>query len=569
MLLAAAACNPTPTTAPITLSPNPTPTTAGGLPIDGSTVEALPCEEASATATEAEEYLAALPEPPIVPGAGEEVEELNPGEVPVTFIDPQAAVAADAALAEAVIPVRPIGAQDQPGDVIRFQQPLTIPNGSQVAEPNIAVNGSRAFLTWNWFAGRSTDGLASYQPTDPFSQLSAEDGTLEDGGFCCDQLVQYIPSFDMWIWVLQSSTPDSNGENTGGNRIRLKVARGDGGFTHTYDLVSSGAGLPGDVWFDQTKIGSSAGHLFLSINVYTPSEDFVAAIVYRLSLADLAADATTVPSCFTTLNQRNGYGRPLFGLVPVRLASETMYLGAHFDNARLGIWRWPDDSPSPTFHVAYTSLKGDAPGYPIPTRQDSNGNVHYDYRCPVAGGGAASDWCGGSNDRITSAWAADEEIGFAWNVGQDPSSNWPYPSVFVVILDAARLQTCAQGSCVIAKPNIRSRAHAFQFAAITSNSRGELGLVALYGGGEMKQSCALGARDRDSAPTDGFDYSDQFYASDRHTAYGESGHYLGIWPGPTGGSWTAGCMTLHEANTQRNRPSSVHFSYFGRRVDAP
>ena len=185
--------------------------------------------------------------------------ELNPGKEPPTPVDPTK-IDNDQGLPDSQIPVRPIGAQEQPTDLVLYRDATDVAGTSQTAEPNIAVNGQDVVMVWNWGAARSSDGGVTYQFIDPYKQFAAG----EDKGYCCDQLAQYVPGYNMWVWVLQTVTAHDNRVlHAGGNRIRLKVALGNGNFLTAYDLPSSGSGLTGDVWYDQPKIGSSNGHLFV------------------------------------------------------------------------------------------------------------------------------------------------------------------------------------------------------------------------------------------------------------------------------------------------------------------
>jgi hypothetical protein len=261
----------------------------------------------------------------------------------------------------------------------------------------------------------------------------------------------------------------------------------------------------------------------------------------------------------------------------VRLANDAMYLAAHFDNSTLAVWRWPDAAADPTFNLVKTSLNGDGAAYSTPYKKDAAGNFiivdgFYQaepYRCLEDGAAETANWCGNSTDRVTSAWISGNRLGFAWNVGQDTANGWNYASIWAVILDADRLSGCAAGECVIAKPKIKNKEFAFQWPAITPDSQGNLGLVALYGGGTRKQSCSFAVRAADADPTGGWEWSAQYYASDRDPLEAHSGDYLNIWPGDQPGTWHGSCMIVQAANASNRTPSTVIYPFFGRRADFP
>ena len=76
-----------------------------------------------------------------------------------------------------------------------------------IGEPSLANNGQHIFMTGNTYASKSLDNGASWEHVSPFTTLPSA-----AGGFCCDQLVLYDHSRDLFIWLLQYDT-DNNGEN--------------------------------------------------------------------------------------------------------------------------------------------------------------------------------------------------------------------------------------------------------------------------------------------------------------------------------------------------------------------
>ena len=89
--------------------------------------------------------------------------------------------------------------------------------GSNVGEPSTAINGNVVFYTGNWYAAVSSDGGKNFQYIDPNSMAQPGDGPGIT--FCCDQVVNYIPSLDTFVWLLQY------GPSTGDNIQRLAFAK--------------------------------------------------------------------------------------------------------------------------------------------------------------------------------------------------------------------------------------------------------------------------------------------------------------------------------------------------------
>jgi hypothetical protein len=96
-----------------------------------------------------------------------------------------------------------------PGDPTEFDLNTSVglttgaTNGtaSTVAEPSGAADGDGVvFVTANWTAAWSDDFGATFNEIDPSTIFPAD-----AVGFCCDQYVQYIPSIDRFVWLLQGT----------------------------------------------------------------------------------------------------------------------------------------------------------------------------------------------------------------------------------------------------------------------------------------------------------------------------------------------------------------------------
>ena len=124
---------------------------------------------------------------------------------------------------------------------------------STVAEPSGGVSGGGVvFVTANWTAAYSTDGIH-------FTQLNPTTIFPNDAvGFCCDQIVQYVPSIDRFIWLLQ------------GNGYRLAMASpqqiiNSHGTSWTYwNLTPQVFGEKVGVSFDYPDLSVGNNDLYLS-----------------------------------------------------------------------------------------------------------------------------------------------------------------------------------------------------------------------------------------------------------------------------------------------------------------
>jgi hypothetical protein len=153
--------------------------------------------------------------------------------------------------------------------------------------------------------------------------------------------------------------------------------------------------------------------------------------------------------------------------------------------------------------------------------------------CRHVGGQATSDWCEGfrdhgykDDDSLLAGWVAKNHVGFAWDAPQDPAHGFRYPFVMAVEMDAGSMTRVAQ-------PVVRSPKYAYQYAAIAPNARGDLGGIALRGGGKSYESCTALIRDADSARSrSGWEAYD-LDTADADPAEPRFGDYLGAAPAGT------------------------------------
>jgi hypothetical protein len=68
------------------------------------------------------------------------------------------------------------------------------------AEPSGASGNGVIFVSANWRVAFSTDGGSTFKVLDP-TTIFPNDAV----GFCCDQIIQYAPSIDRFIWLLQGT----------------------------------------------------------------------------------------------------------------------------------------------------------------------------------------------------------------------------------------------------------------------------------------------------------------------------------------------------------------------------
>lgn len=175
-------------------------------------------------------------------------------------------------------------ARDRRGQRLRytFYSELDEAVGSTSAccpEISVAENGQTVMMTGNTWMGLSTYGGANFNvinPTTIFPQ--------DDGGLCCDQVVQYVPQYDMFVWLMQYW---QSGDD---NRIRIAVQKtanvvASGGTAWTYwDFVSDVFHPTGTLDYNDMSFGKA--------NLYWTSQQADGRVVVRVPLNQLAAMGT-------------------------------------------------------------------------------------------------------------------------------------------------------------------------------------------------------------------------------------------------------------------------------------
>jgi hypothetical protein len=92
---------------------------------------------------------------------------------------------------------------------------VAAPLSTVAADVSGAQSGNIVLATGNKYILYSFDGGGTFTTLNPTTVF---DNTA-DGGFCCDQIAQYVPSIDRFIWLMQFAT-GANGKN----RLRIAAA---------------------------------------------------------------------------------------------------------------------------------------------------------------------------------------------------------------------------------------------------------------------------------------------------------------------------------------------------------
>src|SRR5215208_2647799 len=128
-------------------------------------------------------------------------------------------------------------------------------NASTITEPSGAVNASGVvFAAGNWFAAYSTNGGATFNQLNP-TTIFPNDAI----GFCCDQVIQYVPRIDRFIWLLQGT----NGYRLASASPATVASSGATAWTY-WNLPSTLFGQPSGTGLDYPAVSVGNNALYLS-----------------------------------------------------------------------------------------------------------------------------------------------------------------------------------------------------------------------------------------------------------------------------------------------------------------
>ncbi len=319
-------------------------------------------------------------------------------------------------------------------------QPAQAKTSSNVNEPSVSINGDVVFYTGNWYAAVSVDGGKTFGFIDP--NTMAQPGDPAGVVFCCDQIVNYIPSLDTFVWLMQY------GPQTGDNIQRLAFAKTNDvkdGKWSIFDITTQMLGVPG-YFMDFPDLAVGASFLYMTTNCFAPDGSTVGSAVVRIPFSSIAAGTPTVDK-FVSME--------LFAFRVAQNCHATAYFASHRDTSTLAVFSWPENDPAPT-----------SKDVPVARWIGTNG---YNSRTPDG-----RRWLDRADPRITGATLAGTELWFAWGV--DAGSNHR-PQPFVQM---ARINSSDMG--LIEDVNLFDTDSAICYAGLATNANNTIGVSYMIGG---------------------------------------------------------------------------------------
>jgi hypothetical protein len=403
-----------------------------------------------------------IPSPPIPEGPFRPRQESAPTFVRTTTLTSPATVPSPTPNPTGSVTIlKNTAASNIPAPVVSVRAP----------EPSLASSGTVVIVSGNRFGGISTDGGDSFRYIDPNTIFADTDGNgnLLDGGFCCDQVVQYIPSIDRFVWMalyLPSNCPPSGTcLFSGVNRLRIAVASPEdasrtglsqnSGVWRIWDLTSAAAAL-GNNWMDYPDLAVGDNYLYVSTNVLDDDIN-LGTLVARIPLNELRDGNVINLRCY-----RNGVNH---SVRVTQNTGDTAFWASHNNTSQTRVFSWAeadqmvyvrDINIAQWPNVAFSSFAPDGT----------------DWLATLAGINPRS--------QIIGATRRLDELWLAWTTGRDvhtlpvPNSI-PYPRIEFVRLDASTFK-------VIQQDRIWSPDYAYAYPALTTNSSGDVGISFSWGG---------------------------------------------------------------------------------------
>ncbi len=361
------------------------------------------------------------------------------------------------------------GSADDSPDPVVFGTYTSYPPVNNVSRGAADISGadsnSVVMLSGNRYAAYSTDGGATFKTINPTAIFP---DTLA-GGFCCDQVIYYVPAIERFIWLLQYKRGNNGVANNAlGNAYRIATASPEDiinsnctAWTY-WDLTSATYGL-GTNWMDYPDLSVGDNFLYLSCDVVGNGLQ-----VTRIPLNELR-DRLTINFNFTTsTDSSKAYGAHI-----CQNTGNEVFWAGHVDNGTLQIFRWPESSNS--YSWRNMDLNFNWPNGTISSIAKS-GNDWLQYLGTVVGGNGKFP----NNAIIGITRRNGNELWLAWTAssgdGGHGGFNFQHPQVQVVVVDINNYS-------IIKTIPIWNPDHAFAYPCLATNSRGEVGIALGWGGG--------------------------------------------------------------------------------------
>lgn len=330
---------------------------------------------------------------------------------------------------------------------------------------NAARSGNVAILSYNSRVQLTTDGAVTWTERDPttiFPSGPATDaaGNQLDKGFCCDQIIQYVPKIDRVIWLMQFCGTGANCLQ-GINKIRIASASpqeiiNSNATAWTYwDLASATFSL-GNTTMDYPDLSVGDNFLYMSSDAVSSG-----LFVVRIPLTEIQ-NSQTIHMDFTD---------PADGQVP---------RGGHISQNTGNEVFWAGHNSSSQMRV-YSMREGDGQYFwrDININSWNRGILTSNAPGPI-------DWLSFDFPRnavLGITRRNSNEVWFAWSAM--PGNGFTNTHVQVVEMNITNYSVISQWA-------IWNNDYAFAYPSLSTNENNEVGISLAWGGNQNYGNHAVG-----------------------------------------------------------------------------
>jgi len=328
------------------------------------------------------------------------------------------------------------------------------------AEPSGASGNGVIFVSANWSIAYSTNGGGSFTVLNPTTIFPAD-----SIGFCCDQIVQYAPSIDRFIWILQGSAGYHLAEASPAG-----IKSSNGKSWTFWDLTPSLFGKCTSPDYPDLSIGDNS--LYISWDAGGGSGCTQGFQVVRTSLAGIQA-AGTITLEFT--DPANAPQSKVWGEHLTQNTGNEIFWAGHDGNGSLVVYSLQEGSN--TYFWRDVGIGGWASNAPTSTTPDGPDWLAKNFNGP--GGNSFP------RNGIIGAARSGNHLWFGWTAGTD--NNFKQAHIEIVELDRSNNFSKVQ------QVQVWNNSYAFAYPAFSSNAcTGELGMSFEYGGNGNYENHVVG-----------------------------------------------------------------------------
>ena len=425
-----------------------------------------------------------------------------------------------------------------PGDPSDFTIDWQVKVNTSAWETNVASAGNVLLFTANYGDAFSGDRGRTFVGIDPFGFMADLPGGYASA-FCCDQVVQYVPQIDRFIWVLQQNPVNNANVYRIAYASPTNVQATNGKVWNKFDLTQAAANVTGS-WFDYPEIAVGSTYLYLACNLVA-GPNGGKGLIARIPLASFQASGSggsPMGGEYVVVDRWNH--RP----VQSAFQAEAIFAGLKSDS-ELEMIGW--DQRLRTVIVPIHTITEDFEST-TPNGNDWLGSGVPPQDCSKPPFIGIPPSCSKYSAKVFGATEVDNNtIWVAWSAGRD-SLLFAQPHIEGAVLDSVTLKLTRQFL-------IYSTDYAYAYPTLATSTSNEVGITFAIGGGSISPNWGIGFLTPDT-----FLWTIE---SGIGKNLGAGGHYLGIRPTPD-----SPCFAATGNVTVSSTEQDAYLVLFGR-LDGP